>query len=153
VFIGAGNNRAFRRLCDELGKPDLADDPRFVNNSDRTQHRDELREELIDLFLAVDGEELSLKLLAAGIPAGPVLNTEQVMNAPHTKHRNMAAKLDWYEGTGIPIKFSRTPGEIRSTPPAFGAHAREILGEHGFDDDAVDALAASGGLVTDRRKL
>ena len=153
VFIGAGNNRAFRRLCDELGRPELADDPRFVNNSDRTQHRDELREELIDLFLAVDGEELSLKLLAAGIPAGPVLNTEQVMNAPHTKHRNMAAKLDWYEGTGIPIKFSRTPGEIRSTPPAFGAHAKEILGEHGFDEDEVEALAKSGGLVTERRKL
>ena len=153
VFIGAGNNRAFRRLCDELGRPELADDPRFVNNSDRTQHRDELRAELIDAFAAVDGEELSLKLLAAGIPAGPVLNTDQVMNAPHTKHRNMAAKLDWYEGTGIPIKFSRTPGEIRSTPPAFSAHARDILHEHGFDDDAVETLAASGGLVTERRKL
>jgi len=153
VFIGAGNNRAFRRLCDELGKPELAEDPRFVNNSDRTQHRDALREELIDAFATVDGEELSLKLLEAGIPAGPVLNTDQVMNAAHTKHRNMAAKLDWYEGTGIPIKFGRTPGEIRSTPPAFGAHAREILNEHGFDDTDVEALAESGGLVTERRTL
>jgi formyl-CoA transferase len=153
VFIGAGNNRAFHRLCDELGKPELADDPRFVNNSDRTQHRDALREELIDLFLAVDGEELSLKLLKAGIPAGPVLNTDQVMNAAHTKHRHMAAKLDWYEGTGIPIKFGRTPGEIRSTPPAFGVHAQEILHEHGFDDAEVEALAESGGLVIERRTL
>jgi crotonobetainyl-CoA:carnitine CoA-transferase CaiB-like acyl-CoA transferase len=153
VFIGAGNDRAFRRLCDELGKPQLADDPRFVNNSVRVQHRDELRAELIDAFLAVDGEELSLKLLAAGIPAGPVLNTAQVMDHPHTKHRDMAAKLDWYEGAGIPIKFGRTPGEIRSTPPAFGAQANEILGEHGFDDDEVEALAASGGLVVERRTL
>jgi crotonobetainyl-CoA:carnitine CoA-transferase CaiB-like acyl-CoA transferase len=153
VFIGAGNDRAFRRLCDELGKPQLADDPRFVNNSVRVQHRDELRAELIDAFMAVDGEELSLKLLAAGIPAGPVLNTAQVMDHPHTKHRDMAAKLDWYEGAGIPIKFGRTPGEIRSTPPAFGAQANEILGEHGFDDDEVEALAASGGLVVERRTL
>jgi formyl-CoA transferase len=153
VFIGAGNDRAFRRLCDELGKPQLADDPRFVNNSVRVQHRDELRAELIDAFMAVDGEEFSLKLLAAGIPAGPVLNTAQVMDHPHTKHRDMAAKLDWYEGAGIPIKFGRTPGEIRSTPPAFGAHANEILGEYGFDDDEVEALAASGGLVVERRTL
>jgi crotonobetainyl-CoA:carnitine CoA-transferase CaiB-like acyl-CoA transferase len=153
VFIGAGNDRAFRRLCDELGKPQLADDPRFVNNSVRVQHRDELRAELIDAFMAVDGEDLSLKLLAAGIPAGPVLNTAQVMDHPHTKHRDMAAKLDWYEGAGIPIKFGRTPGEIRSTPPAFGAHANEILGEYGFDDDEVEALAASGGLVVERRTL
>jgi len=153
VFIGAGNDRAFRRLCDELGKPQLADDPRFVNNSVRVQHRDELRAELIDAFMAVDGEEFSLKLLAAGIPAGPVLNTAQVMDHPHTKHRDMAAKLDWYEGAGIPIKFGRTPGEIRSSPPAFGAHANEILGEYGFDDDEVEALAASGGLVVERRTL
>ncbi len=153
VFIGAGNNRAFRRLCNELGRPELADDPRFVDNSARIQHRGELRDELIDAFAAVDGEELSLKLLSAGIPAGPVLNTDQVMNAAHTKHRNMAAKLDWYEGTGIPIKFGRTPGEIRSTPPAFGAHADEILSEHGFDEDEVEALAESGGLVTERGKL
>ncbi|MGB0572855.1 MAG: CaiB/BaiF CoA transferase family protein [Alphaproteobacteria bacterium] len=153
VFIGAGNNRAFRRLCDELGRPELADDPRFVNNSDRIQHLGELRDELIDAFSAVDGEELSLKLLSAGIPAGPVLNTDQVMNAAHTRHREMAARLDWYEGTGIPIKFGRTPGEIRSTPPAFGAHAEEILSEHGFDEADVASLAESGGLVTERRKL
>ena len=114
---------------------------------------DEVREELLDAFAAVDGEEVSMKLLAAGVPCGPVLDTAQVMDAPHTKHRNMAAKLDWYEGAGIPIKFGRTPGEIRSTPPAFGAQAEEILREHGFDDDAVAALAESGGLVTERRKL
>jgi formyl-CoA transferase len=82
-----------------------------------------------------------------------VLNTDQVMNAAHTKHRHMAAKLDWYEGTGIPIKFGRTPGEIRSTPPAFGVHAQEILNEHGFDDAEVEALAESGGLVIERRTL
>jgi crotonobetainyl-CoA:carnitine CoA-transferase CaiB-like acyl-CoA transferase len=153
VFIGAGNNRAFQRLCDALGRPELTEDPRFVTNSDRIQHRDELREELLDAFAAVDGEEVSMKLLAAGVPCGPVLDTAQVMDAPHTKHRNMAAKLDWYEGAGIPIKFGRTPGEIRSTPPAFGAQAEEILREHGFDNDAVAALAESGGLVTERRKL
>ena len=94
-----------------------------------------------------------MTLLDAGVPCGPVLDTAQVMDAPHTKHRGMAAKLDWYEGAGIPIKFGRTPGEIRSTPPAFAAHAREILKEHGFDDDDLEALTTSGGLVTERRKL
>ena len=94
-----------------------------------------------------------MKLLAAGIPAGPVLDTGQVMNAPHTEHRNMAAKLDWYEGAGTPIKFSRTPSELRSTPPAFGAHADEILAEHGYDPDDIKALADTGALVRERRKL
>jgi len=153
VFIGAGNNRAYARLCNELGRPDLIDDPRFENNSVRVANRAELREELLPAFAAVDGEELSLKLLAAGIPAGPVLDTGQVMTAPHTRHRQMAAKLDWYEGAGTPIKFSRTPGELRSTPPHFGAQADEILTEHGYDADEISALADSGGLVRERRKL
>jgi len=153
VFIGAGNNRAYARLCNELGHPELIDDPRFANNSERVANRAELREELLAAFAAVDGEELCMKLLAAGIPAGPVLDTGQVMNAPHTRHRNMAAKLDWYEGAGTPIKFSRTPSELRSTPPAFGAHADEILAEHGYDADDIKALADTGALVRERRKL
>jgi len=153
VFIGAGNNRAYARLCNELGRPDLIEDPRFVNNSVRVANRGELREELLAAFAAVDGEALCLKLLAAGIPAGPVLDTGQVMNAPHTKHRNMAAKLDWYEGAGTPIKFSRTPSELRSTPPAFGAQADEILAEHGYGDDEIETLAQAGALVRERRKL
>lgn len=153
VFIGAGNNRAYARLCKELGRPDLIEDPRFENNSVRVANRAELREELLAAFAAVDGEELCMKLLAAGIPAGPVLDTGQVMNAPHTKHRNMAYKLDWYEGAGTPIKFNRTPAELRSTPPAFGAQADEILAEHGYQDDDIEALAEAGALVRARRKL
>src|SRR3546814_4649165 len=90
VFIGAGNNRAFRRLCTELGRPELADDPRFAINSDRVTNRAELREELLEAFAAVDGEALCTRLLAAGVAAGPVLDTGQVMAAPHTQHRKMA---------------------------------------------------------------
>ncbi|MEH6753423.1 MAG: CoA transferase [Alphaproteobacteria bacterium] len=153
VFIGAGNNRAYGRLCNELGRPELIEDPRFLTNSTRVANKAALREELLSAFADVDGEELSLKLLAAGIPCGPVLDTGQVMNAPHTKHRKMDAKLDWYEGAGTPIKFSRTPSELRSTPPAFGAQADDILAEHGYGEDDIKALADTGALVRERRKL
>jgi crotonobetainyl-CoA:carnitine CoA-transferase CaiB-like acyl-CoA transferase len=153
IFIGAGNNRAFLRLCTELGKPELAEDPRFATNSDRISRIPELREALAELMTDVDGEELCQRLLAAGVPAGPVLDTGQVMNAEHTKHRRMAAELDWYQGAGIPIKFSRTPGEIRRTPPTFGQHGREVLRESGFDEDEIERLAAVGALVEQRRKV
>jgi crotonobetainyl-CoA:carnitine CoA-transferase CaiB-like acyl-CoA transferase len=153
VFIGAGNNRAYRRLCEALGRPELADDPRFATNSDRVRNRAELRAELLDAFAAVDGEEVSTKLLSAGVPCGPVLDTGQVMNAPHTKHREMAVKLDWYEGAGIPIKFGRTPGAVHAPPPHFSAHTHEVLAEHGYAPDEIENLTEAGGVVVERRKV
>jgi formyl-CoA transferase len=153
IFLAAGNNPAFRRLCSELGKPELAEDPRFADNAGRVTNIGELRDELAVLMANADGEDLCKRLLSAGVPAGPVLDTGQVMNHPHTIHRGMAAELDWYRGAGIPIKFSRTPGSIRSTPPKFSQHGREILAEFGYSDDEISALAEDGVLVEERRKL
>ncbi len=153
IFLAAGNNPTFRRLCIELGKPELAEDPRFNKNAGRVVNIGELREELAVLMADVDGEDLCMRLLAAGIPAGPVLDTRQVMTHPHTIHRGMAAELDWYQGSGIPIKFSRTPGAIKSTPPKFSQHGRDILAEFGYSDDEISALAEDGVLVEERRKL
>jgi formyl-CoA transferase len=152
IFLGAGNNRAFQRLCSVLGIPELASDARFKNNHDRVVNRRELSIELETILATLDGENLCEQLLQAGIPAGPVLNTEQVMQHPHTAHREMAAELDWYRCTGTPIKFSRTPGSIRSTPPQFGIHGRQILNEHGFTADEIEQLAANDILVEQRRK-
>ena len=58
--------------------------------------------------------------------------------------REMAISRDWYRMSGIPIKFSRTPGSIRSTPPKFGVHGREVLAEIGYDADEIEALANDG---------
>ncbi|MCP5150339.1 MAG: CoA transferase [Ectothiorhodospiraceae bacterium] len=152
IFLGAGNNRAFSRLCEELGRPELAADPRFRDNRDRVVNRIELTRELEVAMADVDGHELCKRLLAAGLPAGPVMNTAEVMSDPHTLHREMAVEKDWYRGTGIPIKLSRTPGEVRRTPPPFGAHGRELLAEHGFSTAEIDALIEAGAVVEKRRR-
>ncbi len=151
IFVGAGNNRAFRRLCAELGEAALAEDPRFRDNRDRVVNREALHAELERLMRDHDGEALCERLLAAGLPAGPVLGTDAVVRHPHTRHRAMVIEREGYRGVGIPIKFSRTPGGVRRTPPAFGAHAREVLREHGFGEAEIDALIAAGVLVEKRR--
>ena len=153
VFIAALNNPAFRRLCTELGQPDLANDPRFKTNPDRVANISELSDKLSSLMVDIDGEDLCQRLMLNGIAAGPVYNTAQVVEHPHTSHRDMSVKLDWYQGSGIPIKFSRTPGSIRSTPPRFSEHGREILAQHGFNEDEIDSLAKNHVLVEERKKL
>jgi crotonobetainyl-CoA:carnitine CoA-transferase CaiB-like acyl-CoA transferase len=152
IFLAVGNDRAFGRLCAELGAPGLADDPRFRTNGDRLGHRAELTAELAALLVRHDGEDMCRRLLAAGVPAGPVRDVGQVWVDAHTRHRAMAAQLDAYQGWGLPIKFSRTPGAITRTPPRFGAHGREVLREHGYTDSEIDALSRAEVLVEQRRR-
>jgi formyl-CoA transferase len=152
IFIGAGNNRAWQRLCAELGHPELADDERFRDNRDRLAHAETLKQELEKLLAEVDGPELCDRLLKAGLPAGPVMNTEEVMRNPHTVHRDMAWSMDWYSCTGTPIKFSRTPGKLHRPPPRFAADTDAVLSEHGFGDEEVEALFEMGILPHERRR-
>ena len=151
IFVGAGNNRAFRRLCSLLGKPELADDPRFINNSDRNLNRDALTAELESALVKLDGEEICQQLLQGGVPAGPVLDTAQVVQAEHTHHRQMALEKDWYRCTGIPIKFSRTPGKVHSLPPKFSQHGREVLREYGFSEPEMDDYIEKNVLLEQRK--
>jgi crotonobetainyl-CoA:carnitine CoA-transferase CaiB-like acyl-CoA transferase len=152
VFLAVGNDRAFARLCAEVEAPELASDARFATNGDRLAHREELSERLRTLFAEQDGEELCRRLLAAGVPAGPVRDMAQVMADEHTRHRGMAAELEGYRGWGLPIKFSRTPGTIQRKPPQFGAHGREVLSEFGFSNDEIDQLIEAGLVLSRRRR-
>ena len=151
VVIGAGNNRAFAKVCEELGHPELASDPRFKTNGDRQKHREALTAIITEALSKVDGVAFSLKLLKAGLPCGPVLDTGQVLTSDHVKARRMVLEMAGYKGTGMPIKMSRTPPKLKSPPPKFSEHARAILAEHGFDAGAIERLAASGILVEKRR--
>lgn len=151
IFIGAGNDGAFARLCRELALPSLPEDPRFRHNIDRVNHRLELKAELEAVLVKLDGNTVFPRLLAAGLPSGPILDTRQVVEHPHTRHRQMWVEQDDYRMTGIPIKLSRTPGSIRSLPPRFAEHAREILLEAGFSDAEVSELMEKNTVVTQRR--
>ncbi|MFO0997633.1 MAG: CaiB/BaiF CoA-transferase family protein [Alphaproteobacteria bacterium] len=153
IFVGAGNDRQFRILCQELGVPELAQDERFRSNSDRLKNRVALDETLRALFLKHDAEALCMRLLAAGVPAGAVQAMPEVVEHPHTKHREMVVELEGYRGTGLPIKLQRTPGRVRAKPPHFAAEGRAILREVGYSENEIDALIEAKAVVTERRKL
>ena len=151
IFIASGNNGQFRRMCEIIGQPDLADDPRFADNGKRNVNRDALGAALAKAFADHDGNELAERLIRNGVPAGPVLPVDQASAAPHTSHRDMVTELDWYKGIGTPIKMSRTPGGTRRPPPHFGQDGTTILAQHGYSNAEIAALERAGVLHTKRR--
>ena len=151
IFIASGNNGQFRKLCELIDQPELADDPRFANNGDRSVNRAELTKALAAVFAGQDGNELALRLIRNGVPAGPVLPVDESTAAPHTAHREMVTELDWYKGIGTPIKFSRTKGGTRRPPPKFAQDGTEILGQLGYTPEEIAALEQGGVVHTKRR--
>lgn len=153
IFLSVGNDRQFGRLCNELGAPELADDERFASNADRVAHRDALRVALIEKLAGKDGGELCESLLASGIPAGPILDMPGILTHPHTKHREMVVERNGYRGTGVPVRFGRTPGEARTPPPVFGSDGQAVLLDAGYSEAEISDLQESGVVLSERQKI
>src|SRR6202163_319628 len=86
IFTGVGNDGTFRKLCKEIGRPELGTDVRFAPNKNRIANRDALRAELAAVFSQHDAEPLCDHLLAAGLPAGRVQSIDQALTSAHTVH-------------------------------------------------------------------
>jgi crotonobetainyl-CoA:carnitine CoA-transferase CaiB-like acyl-CoA transferase len=152
IVIGAGNDGQFRKLTQMLGKPELADDPRFKTNKDRVAHREALEAELRALTKDRDGEPFANELMRNGVPSGAVMEVPDVMEHPHTHHRNMVWHKDGWRNVGNPVKLSRTPAEPRSKPRIFGADTKAVLGELGYSTHEIEKLLATGVAFTEIRK-
>jgi crotonobetainyl-CoA:carnitine CoA-transferase CaiB-like acyl-CoA transferase len=144
MFLGVGNDGQFRAACNLLECPHLAADARFATNSQRLTNRDELHEILQAILIEKDAGELSKRLLSSGIPASVILDVPQALAAPHTAHREMIVEKGSYKALGIPIKLSRTPGEVRITPKELGSDTREICRRAGYEEAEIDAMITNG---------
>lgn len=151
IYLAVGNDRQFGRLCEEIGAPDIATDPRFATNGDRVVNREALRDALEAALADHDGEQLADRLIRQGIPAGPVLDVAESLAHPHTIHRGMTVEIGAYRGLGSAIRPRASAPTYRRRPPAFAEHTAEVLGEHGFTEDEVKALEAAGVAPASRR--
>lgn len=147
VFLGIGNDRQFARFCAELGRPEIAEDPRFATNADRVRNRAALGPIIQGMLKEADGVELSARLLRLGVPCGAVLEIPEVAAHAHTAHREMVVACEGYRGAGLPAKFARTPGRVVRRPPHYAEHAHEILSEMGYSEAEIERLAAGGAVA------
>jgi crotonobetainyl-CoA:carnitine CoA-transferase CaiB-like acyl-CoA transferase len=149
LLIAAGNDRLFAALCDALGLPDLAGDPRFRTNPDRVARREELNELLVARLRTDDTATWLRRLGAAGVPAAPVADIRDVAESPQTEALGLLQPLPHARVAGLrlvalPLSLDGERALHPSSPPAIGEHSVEILRQAGYSDDEIRQLAAAG---------
>ncbi|MEQ8505210.1 MAG: CaiB/BaiF CoA-transferase family protein [Rhodospirillales bacterium] len=154
ITCGAANQRTWGRLLDALDNPQIADDPRFQENTGRMAHRQELEEILAPIFKGKSSAEWLAIFDEVGLPAGPVLNINQMHADPHAIARDMIIDvphkaLGSAKALGMPVKFTGTPVKTDQGAPVYGQHTREVLAEYGFSADEIQAMIDGGAVLTD----
>jgi crotonobetainyl-CoA:carnitine CoA-transferase CaiB-like acyl-CoA transferase len=123
IMVAAGNDNLFRRLCQVLSRPDLADDPRLASNAGRVRHRPELIGQLCGEFAKDTTAAWTARLEAAGVPSGPVQTLDQVV--AHPQMDAMAVLQTSPDGTlrtmGLPLSFNGHRPAYTAKAPALGA--------------------------------
>jgi len=130
LIITAGNNGQFRKLVEVLGLPELADDPRFARNEDRTANRHALRPLLVDRLRTRSKQDWFADIIAAGVPCGPINTVDQ--GVAFAEGIGLDPVVTVGEGGNAvpsvrnPITFSATPADYRLPPPDLDEHGDEI---------------------------
>jgi crotonobetainyl-CoA:carnitine CoA-transferase CaiB-like acyl-CoA transferase len=130
LIVTAANDGQFRKLCEVLGIPETADDPRFARNTDRTERRAELRPILVERLATRGALEWFGLLVAAGVPAGPINTIDG--GFAMAERFGLDPVVEVGEGDGAvpttrhPIRFSETPAAYRLPPPGLDEHGDEI---------------------------
>ncbi|MEV4074546.1 CaiB/BaiF CoA transferase family protein [Nonomuraea fuscirosea] len=130
LIVAAANDGQFRKLCQVLGIPEVADDPRFARNADRTERREELRPLLVEQLVRRPADEWFQLLVEAGVPSGPINTIDGGFAAAERFGLDPVVVVG--EGdravptTRHPIRFSQTPAGYALPPPDLDEHGAEL---------------------------
>jgi crotonobetainyl-CoA:carnitine CoA-transferase CaiB-like acyl-CoA transferase len=134
LIIAVGNDGQYRRLCTVLGRPDLAENPRYATNAARVASRAELVPVLCAETATRTRDDLLAALEGEGVPAGPINSVEYVFDDPQVLHRALKVELPAAGAQGGTVASVRTPIRFRNAElaltraaPALGEHTAEIL--------------------------
>jgi formyl-CoA transferase/CoA:oxalate CoA-transferase len=145
INIAVGNDQLWQKFCKAVGLESVMDDPKFATNAKRVENREEIVKIVGDLIMTKEGQEWLTILEDAGVPCGPIYSVDKIFSDPQVLHRQMMKELDHtkvgkVKVTGIPVKLSDTPGEVKTPPPFLGEHTQEVLKDLGYGDQDLEKL-------------
>jgi crotonobetainyl-CoA:carnitine CoA-transferase CaiB-like acyl-CoA transferase len=145
----ASSNAIFARVCEVVGRPEWATDPRFASNPARVRHLQVLDEGLSAWFAAQAYEAIATQLEAGGIPFSKVYSIEDIERDPHYQAREAIIRLPDPDCGSLPAPciVPRVPGRalpIPRTGPAVGEHNAQVYANFGVDAAELARLKQAG---------
>jgi crotonobetainyl-CoA:carnitine CoA-transferase CaiB-like acyl-CoA transferase len=136
MIVAVGNDRLWERFCSVLGAEDLRRDPRFASNAERNRNRSALIPLLEEALAERDAADWTEKLVAAGVPAGPINLPDEALNDPHIAARKLIVEIEHpllgqVRSIALPAHFAGGGIAYRRHPPMLGEHNEEIRAELG----------------------
>jgi len=147
--IAVGNDSLWARFCKALGLEEYVADPRFKTNPDRVANRGELIAIIEERFSRSTTQEISALLDGMGVPSGAVHDLAEVFADPQVVHLGLKQVMrhpavGTLQQTGLPYRFSESPGELCLPPPLLGQHTDETLQGLGYPMEEIGTLRREG---------
>ena len=153
INIAANKQEQFEALVVAVGRPELAQDPRFARREARKQNRRALTDELEKALASRSCEEWESIFNKIGVPAGCVLTVPQALALPQIEHRQLLKTFDEVPGVDAPLKIARTgfklsdgDPDVAAPPPLLGEHTDAVLASVGYSAAEIAALRKRGAI-------
>lgn len=150
VSIACPDEKLWGQLARRIGRPEMADDPRYATNPARVAHAAEVIA-AVEAFTRERSKAQLAQILGGVTPFGPVYTAEDIFADPHFRQRDMIVDVEHpgcatpVQIAGVPIKMSQTPGRIARRAPLLGEHTDEVLRDQlGLGQDTLARLRAEG---------
>jgi formyl-CoA transferase len=146
IVIGANQDTVFQRLCEAMGRPDLAGDARFSSHRARGERQEELDELISNWTRERDAAELVELLAQCGVPAGLVYRAPEMLGDPHFQARDAIIRVSDPRFGAIAMqnafpRMSESPGRVLRGGPLLGEHTQKVLRDRlGFKDEEITLL-------------
>tara|TARA_Y100000590_G_scaffold79329_1_gene88082 strand:+ start:39 stop:914 length:876 start_codon:yes stop_codon:yes gene_type:complete len=144
VLVSVIGNYQFARWAKLVGRPELADDPRFQNDEGRGNHRNEICGVMSDWCADKSTDDVLSALADLKIPGAPVLKPQETLDHPHVEALGFLERLSYPTAikdvpiSQFPVSMTGSPGTIRHRSPELGEHTDEVLTELGFSSSEID---------------
>jgi formyl-CoA transferase len=150
VVIGANQDTLFARLCEAMGQPDLAADPRYAGHAARGERQAELDQRIADWTITLTADDLLERMRQAGVAAGRVYRAPDMLDDPQFQAREAIVELPHPVFGAVKMqnafpRLSETPGQVRSVGPGLGEHTDAVLtARAGVAPEALEDLRRRG---------